>query len=320
MSEKKVYALIRGGLGNQLFIYAAARQLAEANDAEVVLLNDSYNNEFHGREFLLTKFDIKADVKRVDDPGVSYDSREHQLTRKYNRFYHLIGKPTTPYFIERRKRIFALSSTRVDSRFFKLRFDEAVFLDGLFQDETYFRGVSSSLRKELKVAVPVGAETQRLLSQVSESNAVCLHFRRFEMEMREVGLSRDVRGIGYRMGLDLDYYERAIAAITARVREPVFYAFSDYPEWMLENVKLSVPINFVTHNRDPDACFEDMLIMSRCRHHVISHSTFGWWAAWLGHHSEQVVFAPEDVCGHPKAPFYPEDWRTLRVCQKPANA
>jgi len=38
---------------------------------------------------------------------------------------------------------------------------------------------------------------------------------------------------------------------------------------------------------------EDTLLMSHCAHHIITNSTFSWWAAWLSIlHPEKLVFAP----------------------------
>ena len=46
----------------------------------------------------------------------------------------------------------------------------------------------------------------------------------------------------------------------------------------------------INHGR---ADFEDMRLMSACKHFIIANSSFSWWAAWLGVHPGKVVIAPK---------------------------
>ena len=37
----------------------------------------------------------------------------------------------------------------------------------------------------------------------------------------------------------------------------------------------------------------DLWLMTKCRHSIISNSTFGWWAAWLGAGPDSHVLCPD---------------------------
>ena len=71
----------------------------------------------------------------------------------------------------------------------------------------------------------------------------------------------------------------------------VFFVFSDDVDWVRKNIPLPDNTFFVT-----DACevntYWYIWLMSKCKHNIISNSTFSWWGAYLNENKEKIVVAP----------------------------
>jgi len=67
---------------------------------------------------------------------------------------------------------------------------------------------------------------------------------------------------------------------------------------------------FVNHN-DASRDYEDLRLMTMCKHHVIANSTFSWWGAWLCAHRKKVVIAPQRWFNDPSIDYsnlLPDEW------------
>jgi len=51
-------------------------------------------------------------------------------------------------------------------------------------------------------------------------------------------------------------------------------------------------MSYIEHN-GPEKAYEDLRLMSLCRHHIIANSSFSWWGAWLSAHPGKIVIAPK---------------------------
>lgn len=61
VNEPHVFARVFGGLGNQLFIYAAARSLASMRNVPLLLdITSAFIDDRFGRSYVLNHFDISA--------------------------------------------------------------------------------------------------------------------------------------------------------------------------------------------------------------------------------------------------------------------
>lgn len=92
---------------------------------------------------------------------------------------------------------------------------------------------------------------------------------------------------------DNEYYDKAIAYIKEHVENPHFFIFSNDIQYCRENLGgLMLQSTFVENN-DPQNSWVDMQLMSCCKHNVIAHSSFSWWAAWLNRNPNKIVVAPK---------------------------
>jgi hypothetical protein len=277
----KIVARVVGGLGNQLFIYAASKRLALANNATLKLdILSGYVNDKYERQFCLNHFDINEEIA---SPWESYISawgvRRRKLERKINRHipfrYKSYIKQERPY----------------ESRLLSLRIARRLYLQGYWQDERYFKDIEKVIRDSLVFTTPHDSENIRWAQIISESNAVCLHARR----------------IKYKFALPTDYYQRAVEYIVPKISNPHFYCFSDDPEWVIKNFSIDYPFTVVDHNQG-DRSYEDLWLMTKCKHYIIANSSFSWWGAWLNPNSEKLVIAPANW-GYDTA--VPHGWKTI---------
>lgn len=321
MSAKQIIALVQGGIGNQLFIYAASRAVALRNNAELLLITDHFNNEPHGRQFLLDNYSIDAGITNLLDTRITYDKFSHALARKVNRYLKPLSLHHPRYLIERPKCLTGKHS-QIDKRVLTAKVKDHLFLDGLFMDESYFMDVQDVIRTDFSLRTTPDAYTQDLATRIRASNSVCIHFRRTEIEFREM-LNKNAnknRLGGYKQGLDDSYYRKAMEIIESSVEHPHYYCFSDHPEWVRNNIQLDAPFTIVSENNSQQDCYKDIYLMSQCKHHIISHSSFSWWGAWLSSNHDKIVVAPTNICGRPKPPYYPSSWEEIYVCQEKIQA
>ena len=274
--KKKVIVRIKGGLGNQLFCYAAARRLAVKNNAELVIDNISgfVRDKKHRRSYSLDNFSItsrKANYFERMEPFGRY----RRLIMKYISRKKPFEKRT---YIEQEKKEF-------DPRLLHYRVNGRVYIDSLWQDERYFNDIEDVIRNDLKIIPPNDESNQKLSKQIRNSNSVAIHVRWFA--------SPDSFPKSFKVNVCLEYYRRAIDKISLGISSPTYFLFSDHPENASRMIGLSGRnIRCVCHNKDEAAAYADIWLMSQCKHFIIANSTFSWWGAWLASNPNKIVLCP----------------------------
>jgi hypothetical protein len=294
-----------GGLGNQMFQYAAGKALAERHGVGLALDLSGFQNDVL-RSFLLDRLCVPAaDLASVRLAGVekpaSHFVRSLWLQR-IDRVLSLAGLPKlAPSPDQYREPHF-----HYDPAFETLGSQTSLF--GYFQSERYFASIAESLRGWLSPREPLGEAAAAALARIEASRLpISVHVRRGDYLNRGTA---EFHGI-----VDEPYYREALARLEAEVGgETELFVFSDDAA-AAEQVLHFVPRSRLIHVRgDPQRPWEDMALMARCRHHVIANSSFSWWGAWLNRSTDKIVVAPrawfaaEVLKKRSTADLYPPDW------------
>jgi hypothetical protein len=123
-----------------------------------------------------------------------------------------------------------------------------------------------------------------LAREISDVNAVSLHVRRGDY------VHNSKAAATYAL-CSLDYYNKSIKYVAERVHNAHFFVFSDDIPWVKSNLEIDFPVKYIDNNFGVDS-YNDMRLMSLCKHNIIANSSFSWWGAWLNLNSEKIVVSP----------------------------
>jgi hypothetical protein len=269
-----------GGLGNQMFQYAAGRAVALRRDAVLKLDVTGFGavGAHTKRRYELDALSIRASAASAADLaqfGRAGKPRSPRLDRLLGRLG--IGQPNGDGTIYREPHF------HYDPMVAGLL--APVYLDGYWQSEKYFSDIAGVLRREFAAKAPLDRENESLGARIDGVNAVSLHVRRGDYISNPT--TNRFHGV-----CPPDYYQRAVDCISGRVGVPHLFVFSDDQEWTCANMRFSVPTTFLGVN-PPDCGYRDMQLMARCRHHITANSSFSWWGAWLNPSREKIVVVPK---------------------------
>lgn len=179
------------------------------------------------------------------------------------------------------------------------------YLEGYWQSEKYFKEMESMLRQDFTLKDEFAKLDNEALDAITAHESVSLHIRRTDYITREK--TNRVHGV-----CSLEYYQATISRIAESVKNPYFFVFSDDIRWAKDNLKLDYPVMYVDHG--PEKNYEDLILMSRCKHNILANSTFSWWGAWLNANPSKTVIAPKkwfnDTSRNTKD-LIPDGWITL---------
>ncbi|MEI8206785.1 MAG: alpha-1,2-fucosyltransferase [Kiritimatiellales bacterium] len=270
-----VISHILGGLGNQMFQYAAGRALALSRGVPLRLDISGFDNYGLHNGFELDRiFPGNFEISAESDVHRMLGWRSEPLVRR------ILRRPQAALL--RGSRLIIEPHFNFWPGFLELPDD--CYLDGYWQSEKHFKPVEDVIRRDFRFKQEMTRRNRELAEQMRGDGSISLHVRRGDY----VTNPKNHKVLSL---CPLEYYQTAVSLIAERVEKPHFFIFSDDLPWVKSYLKVDFYSSYIDHNRGAES-YNDMRLMSLCRHHIIANSSFSWWGAWLDSRPDKMVIAP----------------------------
>jgi hypothetical protein len=267
--KKPIVVGLSGGLGNQLFQYAAGRALSLKLGLDLVL-DTTWFLGHPDRIYALEPFSINAKTYSGNVLLPKWIRRlECRLARRWADKRLGVSIYREPHF-------------HFDGAYPLVK--HPVYLEGYWQSERYFLEYKEIILRELTLKGEVTDQFKLIETHIQSSDAICVHIRRGDYVSNPI--VSQVHGL-----CSLDYVYEGIKEVSKDLLKPHCFIFSDDPEWVKENLTLDLPFTIIDIAK-PHEVHLDLGLMSQCKHFVIANSSLSWWGAWLSPYPLKRIVAP----------------------------
>jgi hypothetical protein len=277
-----IISWLTGGLGNQMFQYAAGLALARQRQTELKL-DASWYAESPGRKpherYALDVFALDAPFATPREINRARGGRPRPLERWSGALARALrlAPPAAP------GNWHAPPTFAFYPEFFAQ--PDNTYLHGMFQSAQFFAPVVDEIRAQFRLRAPAPPAIAALAERIRSGPSALVHFRRGDY----VNDPRYAREIGV---LGPGYYARATRMLCERHPDATLYIFSDDIENVAREFHPAGPHEFVRTPADT-AAHDVLRLMNLCDHAIIANSSLSWWGAWLNASPNRLVIAPD---------------------------
>ena len=276
-----------GGLGNQMFQYSFYKYLEALNVIVKADITDFENYKLHRFE-LETVFKLDYDkastkeISKVKDASLKIPSRI-------------------------RRKIFGQNKSHIYQSDFSLNVlggKENLYLDGFWQTDKFMHTDLRKIQRNFVFKLPPTKKNAVIIDEMRKSNSVSIHVRRGDyLKLKDVYAE-----------CTKDYYQKAISFLQSNNQDCDFYVFSNDISWCKEHLDFKdSKFTFIEHNTGVQS-YEDIRLMTECKHNIIANSSFSWWGAILNESEDKKIICPKNWYTEAKRAndiFIPSDWIRL---------
>lgn len=283
------------GLGNMMFQYSLVVAFRKKNVKTILFVSET-DADHNGYE-LERIFSICKPYEGINSIGRYYYKflgklRKFVLNRKHIFPYKLLLFPFERYIEE-------IPYIYYPNVFDNLNKDD--FFYGTFQSYKYFDEFREDILKSFTFnEYLLSFATKTIENQIKCCNSVSIHVRRGDYMTPYF-----YKNFG--SVCDVDYYKRAICELEKKVNNVKYFVFSDDIDNVRDELNLK-DATYIDFNKYNDS-WQDMYLMSKCKHNIIANSSFSFWAAYLNQNPNKIVIAPKVwMSSLSKDEIAPEEW------------
>jgi hypothetical protein len=265
---------LKGGLGNQLFIYSFIYTLAKNFTSNFNFDLTDFNYDI-GKKLEINKFEVN--LKEYNKVKLN-KFRRKSISSIHEKFKRKIG---IDYF---KKNIISEQSFIFDE--FKQNYNKNLdfYMDGYWQDIKYFITNQKELNKQFSVKKSFLSDSYKKLENeiIQNKSSICLHIRKGDY------LNKINKTI-YE-NISLNYYFNSLSYFKTYYPNSIIYIFSDDVEWIYNNFDTS---NFKIISDYKLNTIEEFNLMTKFTNIITSNSTFSLWASLLNNHEKKNTIVPK---------------------------
>ena len=281
---KQIYVVLRGRIGNQLFIYGFARELQKMAGADTeIIIDDSEVLQLNWENSLV----------HYDLPNVRYVHNRKELSSTKWILQHLFLKfaqKFTSFRADYEKKFKREKIIRPFCKLFGIALCENGYMDfkfgrrkkylicGYFQSKEYFKNTNDELRESFSLKNKIDSYPD--INLLRSSNSVCI----------SVKVEHNVGSSLYAV-CGKEYWKEAIDYIISKVKDPLFFVCSDNVEYVKENLIDCTKFRVVFQDKSQPVHLT-LAAMGCCKHFIIGNTTYGWWAQYMSDYQGKIVVAP----------------------------
>ena len=276
--KKKLYVCLLGGLGNQLFQYAYARNLQIKYSLNLIIDDKTgFILDFRDKR----KFELENISHKITKKLISF----FLLFKIFKKLFGLNKKIS--FFLK--KKVFDETGSKVFQKSYLSKMDTSeIYLHGFFQSEKYFKENKKLILKDLYPKIPNNKNFTKLASLIRPAEDVAICIRLFS-EVDNSSL--------YKIGgkLNVSFYNQKLKFFKNKIRNPHFYIFTNEETKVFKNFLKKLNIDkknytLITPERGFKNSYDTLWILSNFKYQLISNSTFYWWGAYFAKERFKKVF------------------------------
>lgn len=275
-----IYLVLRGRIGNQLFMYAYANSLRTTKD-ELIIIDDSKVLK-ENWENSLVNYNL-PNVKYVHKPQYFSSFFKLLLLDFYHqkKIFHMDFNEKYEYEIKKSEKYLKRGYLACENGYYNFnRCTKDLMIDGYFQSERYFIDKKNELLDQLDLNKNTNLDNYPGIDEIREKNSVCISIK-----------------IEHNIGSSLydvctkEYWTKAIDYIINNVENPLFFICSDNVEYVKNNLIDCTKYRVIC--QDPKSpVYLSLAVMSLCKHFIIGNTSYGWWAQYMSCNKSKIVIAP----------------------------